>query len=111
MVLAAATATARTKAGDVVVDVPFAFVVPGQNFAAAHSVVTPENEVGLGISNSNGQSRSVPTPHSLRSQSDGSKLVFYPYRDTYILSGVWVTGTTTGRELYPFPAEPQVRRP
>jgi hypothetical protein len=78
VVLAAATGTAQTKAGDIVVDVPFAFVVPGQNFPAAHSVVTPENEVGLRISNSNGQSRSVPTPHSLRSQSDGSKLVFHP---------------------------------
>ena len=87
MVLAAATGMAQTKAGDIVVDVPFTFVVSGQNFPAAHSVVTPEN-VGLRISNSNGRSRSVPTPHWLRSQSDGSKLVFHPYGDTYILSGV-----------------------
>lgn len=87
MVIAAATGMARTKAGDIVVDVPFTFVVSGQNFPAAHSVVTPVNEVGLRRSNSNGQSRSVPTPHSLRSQSDGSKLVFHPYGDTYILSG------------------------
>lgn len=88
MVLAAATGMAQTKAGDIVVDVPFTFVVSGQNFPAAHYVVTPENEVGLRISNSNGQSRSVPTPHWLRSQSDGSKLVFHPCGDTYSLSGV-----------------------
>jgi hypothetical protein len=78
VVLAAAIGTAQTKAGDIVVDVPFAFVVPGQNFPAEHSVVTPENEVGLRISNSNGQSRSVPTPHSLRSQSDGSSWCSIP---------------------------------
>ena len=88
VVLSAATGTAQTKAGDIVVDVLFAFVVPGQNFPAAHSVVTVENEVGLRISNSHRQSRSVPTPHSLRSQSDGRKLVFHPCGDTYFLSGV-----------------------
>jgi hypothetical protein len=88
VVLAAATGMAQTKAGEIVVDVPFTFVVLGQNFPAAHYVVTPENEVGLRISNSNGQSRYVPTPHWLRSQSDGSKLVFHPSGDTYILSGV-----------------------
>lgn len=88
VVLAAATGTAQTKAGDIAVDVPFTFVVSGQNFPAAHSVVTPENEVGVRVSNSNRQSRYVPTPHSLRSQSDGSKLLFHPYGDTYFLSGV-----------------------
>ena len=64
VVLAAATGTAQTKAGDIVVDVLFAFVVPGQNFPAAYSVVTAENEVGLRISNSHRQSRSVPSPHA-----------------------------------------------
>jgi hypothetical protein len=35
----------------------------------------------------------------LRSASEGSKLGFHRYGDTYFLSAVWIRGKTTGREL------------
>jgi hypothetical protein len=41
----------------------------------------------------------------LRTTSDGSKLEFHRYGDTYFLSAVWVTGNTTGRELFRSRAE------
>src|SRR5260370_5328161 len=47
----------------------------------------------------------VPTHAATRTTSDGSKLVFHRYGDTYFLSAVWVTGNPTGRQLFPSRSE------
>jgi hypothetical protein len=89
MLAAAFTAMSQTRSGSVIVDVPFAFVVIGQTLPAGHYIVTSTGDYNIRISS-----------HSAwRRDSNGTKLVFHRYGETYFLSAVWVTGNTTGREL------------
>lgn len=97
-------AMGQTIQGDVVVDVPFAFSVAGQQLPAGHYIVKAKDEF-IRIFNANKQGAFVPTHSALRSASDKSKLVFHRYGDTYFLSGVWVKGNNTGKELYRSKAE------
>jgi hypothetical protein len=98
-------AMAQTKQGDVVVDVPFAFSVAGQKLPAGHYIVTTAGTDLVRIFNPETRGLFVPTHSGMRSKSDGSKLVFHRYRDTYFLSSVWMTGNTFGKELFRSPAE------
>jgi hypothetical protein len=104
LLAAASSAMGQTRVGDVVADVPFAFSVAGQSLPAGHYIVA-----GLGdnirIFNSQSSGLFVPTHGAMRTDSDGTKLVFHRYGDTYFLSEVWVTGTTTGRQLFRSRAE------
>jgi hypothetical protein len=100
-------ATGQTGPGDVVVDVPFAFSVSGQQLPAGHYIVNAKDEF-IRIFNANKQSFFVPTHSALRSASDRSKLVFHRYGETYFLSSVWVKGNTAGKELYRSKAEREV---
>jgi hypothetical protein len=98
--LAVASATlGQTKPGDMVVDVPFAFNAGGQALPAGHYVIAAQNDA-IRISNSQASGLFVSTHAATRTASDGSKLVFHRYGDTYFLSAVWVTGHTSGRELF-----------
>ena len=97
-------ATGQTKPGDVVVDVPFAFSVAGQQLPAGHYIVTEKDDF-IRIFNGNKQGAFVPTHAAVRAASNESKLVFHQYGDTYFLSCVWVKGNTTGKELYRSRAE------
>ena len=97
-------ATGQTKPGDVVVDVPFAFSVAGQQLPAGHYIVTEKDDF-IRIFNGNKQGAFVPTHAAVRAASNESKLVFHHYGDTYFLSCVWVKGNTTGKELYRSRAE------
>lgn len=95
----------QTKAGDVVVDVPFAFSVAGQNLPAGHYIVASAGTDLIRIFNRQTQGLFLPTHSGMRSKSDGSKLVFHRYGDTYFLSSVWITGNTVGKELFRSSAE------
>lgn len=98
--LAVASATrGQTKPGDMVIDVPFAFNVGGEALPAGHYVIAAQNDT-IRISNSQASGLFVSTHAATRTASDGSKLVFHRYGDTYFLSAVWVTGNTTGGELF-----------
>ncbi len=99
-VLAAASGSmGQTRPGDTVVNVPFAFLVDGQTLPAGHYIVAITDVHHVRISNSQNAGLYVATHGALRTNSDGSKLVFHRYGDTYFLSAVWVTGNTTGQEL------------
>ena len=99
-VLAAASGSmGQTRPGDTVVDVPFAFLVNGQTLPAGHYIFAATDENHVRISNSKNAGLYVATHGALRTNSDGSRLVFHRYGDTYFLSAVWVSGNTTGREL------------
>jgi hypothetical protein len=97
-------ATGQTGPGDVVVDVPFAFNVAGQQLPAGHYIVKSKDGF-IRIFSTNKQGLFVPTHAAVRAASEQSKLVFHRYGDAYFLFGVWVKGTTTGKELYPSRAE------
>ena len=100
----ASAAMGQTRPGDMVVDVPFAFNVAGQALPAGHYIVAAQND-GIRIFNAQASGLYVPTHAAMRIASDGSKLVFHRYGDTYFLSSVWVTGNTSGRELFRSRAE------
>jgi hypothetical protein len=96
LLTAAAAALGQTRPGDVTVDVPFAFHLAGQQFPAGHYIVRNEGDVCLRIFSAERRGLHVPTHQSLRTESDGSKLVFHRYGATYFLSQVWANGSTTG---------------
>lgn len=104
MLAAIGLATGQTSPGDVVVDVPFAFAVAGQQLPAGHYIVTVKDDF-IRVFNTNKQGVFVPTHAAVRTASAESKLVFHHYGDTYFLSSVWVKGHTTGKELYRSRAE------
>lgn len=98
-------AVGQTKAGDVVVDVPFAFSVAGQNLPAGHYIVAAAGTDLIRIFNVHTRGLFLPTHSGARTRSDGSKLVFHRYGDKYFLSSVWVTGNTFGKEMFRSRAE------
>ena len=104
----ALVAIAQISPGDVVADVPFAFSVAGETFPAGHYIVSQKNEM-LRIFNHQIRGVYVPVHPALRTKSDGSKLVFHRYGDRYFLSAVWVTGNSTGEELFPSNAEHELK--
>jgi hypothetical protein len=95
--LLAAASMGQTRPGDMVVDVPFAFVVNGQTLPAGHYVVAAGDD-HIRISTPRA-GLYVLTHGASRTDSSGSKLVFHRYGDTYFLSAVWVAGHRSGREL------------
>ena len=96
---------AQSKPGDVVVDIPFNFVVARQHLPAGHYIVTMQNDSTARIFQPKGRTIFVPTGAGRRTTDEGSKLVFHRYGDTYFLSTVCVTGKRTTRELYPSAVE------
>lgn len=103
--VAMGAAVGQTKAGDVVVDVPFAFSVAGQNLPVGHYIVAAAGPDLIRIFSAHTRGLFLPTHSGMRSKSDGSKLVFHRYGDTYFLSSVWITGNTFGKELFRSSAE------
>src|SRR5271169_5105493 len=104
LLVPASAAMGQTRIGDVVADVPFAFSVAGQSLPAGHYIVAAVGD-NIRIFNSQTNGLYIPTHGATRSASDGTKLVFHRYGDSYFLSEVWVTGNTTGRELFRSRAE------
>jgi hypothetical protein len=105
LLLAASVSFAQTQPGDLVADVPFAFVVAGRTLPPGHYVVNNLNE-NLGIHNANNQGVLVPVHREQRPpRENSSKMVFHRYGDTYFLSEVWVGGNSIGRALFPSRAE------
>jgi len=109
--LAVASASiGQTGPGDMKVDVPFTFVVSGQTLPAGHYIVKNSDHAHIRIFSSGTTGLYVDTHAAERSDADGSKLVFHRYGDTYFLAAVWITGNTTGRELFRSPAERELAR-
>jgi len=105
LLLAATVGFAQTKEGDVVVDVPFAFVAAGKTLPAGHYIVSHVSD-SLRIHDRENRGMFVPT-HSVQRplHENESKLVFHRYGETYFLSEVWVGGSNLGRTLFTTKAE------
>jgi len=109
LLLAAVLSFAQTKDGDLVADIPFAFVVAGRTLPPGHYIINRLNE-NLGIHDSQNQSVFVPTHSVQRPAYDNtSKMVFHRYGDIYFLEEVWVGSTSIGRALFPPPAERKLK--
>lgn len=110
LLAAAPASVAQISPGDMIVDVPFSFVLSGQTMPAGHYIVKNSGDAHIRIVSPGTTGVYVPTHAAVRSASDGSKLVFRRYGDTYFLAAVWTAGNTTGRELYRSPAERELAR-
>jgi hypothetical protein len=109
--LAVASASmGQISPGDTIVDVPFRFVVAGKTMPAGHYIVKNAGDARIRVFSPGTTGVYVAAHAAVRSASDGSKLVFRRYGDTYFLAAVWVAGNTIGRELYRSPAERELAR-
>ncbi len=105
LLLAASISSAQTKPGDLVADIPFAFVVAGHTLPPGHYVVNNLNN-NLGIHDPQNHTVFVPVHSAQRpARESTSKMVFHCYGDTCFLSEAWVSGSSTGRALFPSRAE------
>jgi hypothetical protein len=105
LLLITSTLFAQTRQGDVVADVPFAFVVAGRTLPAGQYIVSGLND-NLEIHDRQNHRVFVPAHSAQRSADENkSKMVFHRYGDTYFLSEVWVGGSSIGRALFPSRAE------
>jgi hypothetical protein len=109
LLLAAAISFAQTKPGNLVADIPFAFVVAGRTLPPGHYIINHLSE-HLSIQDSQNQTVLVPTHRAQRSARDNtSKMVFHRYGDTYFLEEVWVASASIGRVLFRSPAERKMK--
>jgi hypothetical protein len=104
--LAASTSFGQTKRGDVITNIPFAFVVANRTLPPGRYIVTPIGETNLRIYVAKSQGIIVQT-HSVQGNApEGvARVVFHRYGDTYFLSEVWVAAKGTGSQVFPSQAE------
>jgi hypothetical protein len=97
----AAAAVAQTQPGDLVVNIPFAFLAGNRQMPSGKYVVSRTSNGGLRIAGAdNSSSYMFMSAHSIESRASQSpKLVFHRYDDTYFLSEVWNGDGRIGRQL------------
>lgn len=101
LLLTASIALAQTRQGDLVADIPFAFVVAGRTLPPGHYIVSKLND-NLAIQDRHNHTVFVPAHPAQRPENQSaSKLVFHCYGDTHFLSEVWVGSNSIGRALFP----------
>ena len=105
LLLMASISFSQSTEGDVVADIPFAFVVAGRTLPSGHYVVSRLHDT-LGIHDLHNQGVFVPTQSAQRLPGEtATKIVFHRYGDTYFLSEVWTGGSVIGRAVFPSRAE------
>ena len=108
--LAASAALAQGRPGDVLVNVPFSFVVGTHQMQPGHYLVTPATYGILRMydtENSNNQ-LFVPVNSIQSSTLKDAKLVFHRYGDTYFLAEVWNGTSDIGKQLIKSKAEKEI---
>lgn len=95
----------QSNRGDLVADIPFAFVVAKTTLVPGHYVVSTLGE-NIGIRDRQNRGAFVPAHAQERpAQENSSMLVFHRYGDVYFLAEMWVSGNSIGRALFPSRAE------
>ncbi len=107
--LAVSAAVAQTK-GDVIVNVPFSFVVGNHQMQPGRYIVKPMTYGILRIFDSqDSENQTLASVHSVESRTaTNAKLVFHRYGDSYFLAQVWTGNGDIGRELPPSKAEKEI---
>ena len=108
--LAASAAMAQTRPGDVIVNVPFAFVVGSHQMQPGRYVVTPAATGLLRMFDTEVSNNQLFLPvNSVQSNTPkDAKLVFHRYGDTYFLAEVWNGNSDIGRQLARSKAEKEI---
>jgi hypothetical protein len=107
--LAALAAMAQGPSGDVLVNVPFAFVIDSHHMQPGRYVVTKAANGVLRIHDTEvANNQMFLAVHSIESKTPNeAKLVFHRYGDTYFLAEVW-NGNDIGKELPKSKAEKEI---
>ena len=108
-VLLASIAVAQSLSGEMTVVVPFPFVVGGAVLPSGHYVIR-DHGTYLQISSTQTRNVLVPTHDALRSESNGSKVVFRCYEGSCFFDSMWTTGQNRGRQLFPSSAEKELAK-
>lgn len=110
MTLLAASAALAQSPGDVVVNVPFTFVVGTHQMQPGRYVVGPMTQGILRIYDTAVTRNQLMFPvNSAQSNTrTGAKLVFHRYGDTYFLSEVWNGDGEFGKQLLKSKAEKEI---
>jgi hypothetical protein len=108
--LAVSAAFAQTKAGDVIVTVPFSFVVGNHQMQPGRYIVTPAASGVLRIFDpQDSKNQTLVSVNRVESRkATDAKLVFHRYGDSYFLAQVWNGDGDTGRELPKSKAEKEL---
>jgi len=108
--LAASAAMAQGTVGDVVVNVPFGFVVGTHQMQPGRYVVGPMAPGILRIYDTQVSDNQLLFPvNSTQSNTPkGAKLVFHRYGDSYFLSEVWNGSGNSGKQLLTSKAEKEI---
>jgi len=108
--LMVSSALAQSKPGDVLVNVPFSFIVNNHQMPAGRYVVTPATYGVLRIFDTeNSRNQLFMGVHSVQSsKTQTPKLVFHRYGDSYFLSEVWNGQSNIGKQLPPSKAEKEI---
>jgi hypothetical protein len=110
VLLAVSAAVAQTGPGDVIVNVPFSFVVANHQMQPGRYIVKPLEYGVLRVFNTeDSKSQTLVMVHSVeRSLPESPKLVFHRYGESYFLAEVWTGNSEVGRELPKSKAEKEI---
>jgi hypothetical protein len=102
-------AMAQRRPGDLLVNIPFSFLVDNHPMTPGRYVVVPAGNGVLGMFKAEDDSpRLLMSVHSVESRaSQTPKLVFRRYGDSYFLTEVW-NGDNIGRQLAKSKAEKEL---
>ena len=108
--LAVSAAVAQTKPGDVIVNIPFSFVVANHQMEPGRYIVTRTSSGVLRIFDAqDSNNQTFIMAHSVQhGLPEGPKLVFHRYADSYFLAQVWTGDSEIGRELPKSKAEKEL---
>ena len=108
--LAASAAIAQSKPGDVLVNVPFSFVIGSHQMQPGRYIVTPVGNGFLRMFDTGNSNNQLFLPvHSIETRvPKDAMLVFHRYGDTYFLAEVWTGNSEIGRQLAKSKAEKEI---
>jgi hypothetical protein len=108
--LTVSAAVAQTRPGDVIVNVPFSFVVANHQMQPGRYIVTPVTYGTLRIFNTeDSKNQMFVSVHSVQSSKlTDPKLVFHRYGSSYFLTQVWNGNSDIGREVPKSKAEKEI---
>ena len=112
MVLSALSANAQ-KGSSFVVKVPFAFTVSGKTLPAGDYVFARSTQGSSEIIMIRSKERGAyvqTKPVQVQDILEETQVIFKRYGDQYFLFQVWISGKTTGRELFKSTREKQSER-